>query len=619
MQILAWMLVIFASSVWTHAVAQVNDEPSVTLAVQPDRIPPGGSVAITGLGYAEPGKQIVITVTSPDGKVTKLQAVPDAQSKFSASFIGANAPGTYRVSAEAGGAKGTPATGQFTVQNATVDIDDDVADNKKFLEEGLDLIQAVRKEVDTMPESPAKTEMSAKLTKLEPQWASLTQQSSHLATMLQPFMDLLHQHPETQPALQPMFDHLAELDQKTREASQTFLQISAQSKKTLQSCDTIDQSTQALKALSDVLDIDHDPFEFVTGYASNLAGSVAPGSGAAAKQAANTANLAYGMRNAGGSKEGVDEAKGAAKGSLVENGIELGGEAALSGKLVGETPQSVRSSDGYKFTVLEMKKLAPKVVGDGADVIQQFLNVAALVTDVATYANNNFFARYCQKFVGTFSATMKAKFYAAGHEQNDWWNYGTSIKGKITLRYPKDATGTVPLSGQFEGGATNFTYDESVWTNSDVHKLAPGSSLVGKKDTAPVPADSGQGGVLASLASPTSFYIPVSGSYANGKVSFHLEDARTDFVDSYVKGHTFYVVLSQYTLGLPVMGHFSLPYQNAHFILNHFNFDYAAKQTKDSIVFEADDVQDRPRLPANESHYVLKLKACNPDCGGTKD
>src|ERR1019366_3839856 len=54
-------------------------------------------------------------------------------------------------------------------------------------------------------------------------------------------------------------------------------------------------------------------------------------------------------------------------------------------------------------------------------------------------------------------------------------------------------------------------------------------------------------------------------------------------------------------------------------ILNHFAFDYPAVQTKDSIVIEQNDAQDRPRLPDNESYYVLKLKACNPACGGSKD
>ncbi len=610
------IMAIIVLAPWANALAQTNDEPSVTVKVQPDRIPPGGAVTISGLGYVQSGGNIAITVTTPGGTAAKLVAIPDNQTRYATQYIGAMAPGTYTVSAQAG-AKSTPATTQFTVQSANIDIDEDVGDNKKFLEEAQDLVRAVRKQVENVPDSPAKTEMAARLEKLLPALIGVTQQSTQLSSMLQPFKSLLAQHPETQPTLQPLLDHLAELDEKTRADSEALVKLTAQSQKTLKSCDTIDQSSQALKALSEVLDATHDPYEFITGFTSGLAKAAIPGAGAAAGQAEKAANLAIGMREAGKSEEGLQEATHTSASSIIENGIELGGETAIANKLLAALPQSVRTSDGYALAVREVKKFAPRVVGDGGDVIKQFLNVAALATDVASYANEGFFARYCQKFQGSFTATMKAYFYAQGYEApKDWWHYTTVISGKLTLRYPKDAGSTVPLSGQFEGGATQFTYGESVWANSDLHKLAPGNSLVGHKDTTPVPVDSGQGGVLASLISPTSFYIPVSGQYANGRVTFHIEDARSDFVDAYVKAHTFYVVLSVYTLNYPILGHFTLPYQNAHFILNHFAFDYPAVQTKDSIVIEKDDVQERPR-PGNEAYYILKLKACNPQCGGS--
>jgi hypothetical protein len=614
---LAAIIAIIALAPSVTAIAQVSEEPSVTVKVSPDRIPPGGSVTISGLGYAPSGSNIAITVTPPGGMAAKLVAVPDNQTRYSTQYVGANAPGTYSVSAQSG-AKSTPATTQFTVQSATIDIDEDVGDNKHFLEEAQDLVKAVKKQVDNVPDSPAKTEMTAKLDKLEPALANVTQQSAQLSSMLQPFKALLAQHPETQPALQPLLDHLADLDEKTRDDSQVVAKITAQSQKTLASCDTIDQSTQALKALSEILDTTHEPFEFVTAYASGLVKSASPQSAAAASAAAKAANFAHGLSH-GLETEGRGEADRYAEGSLVENGIELGSETALANKLLAGIPASVRTGDGYKFAVAEAAKFAPRVIADGDNVVKQFLNAAALATDAANYANEKFFARYCQKFEGTFTATMKAYFYATGFEHDDWWHYSTVISGKLTLRYPKDAGPNVPLSGQFEGGATAFTYDESVWTHSDLRKLAPGNSLVGHKDTAPIPADSGKGGVLASLASPTSFYIPVTGEYANGRVTFRIDDARSDFIDAYVKARTFYVVASVYTMSVPILGHFSLPYQNAHFILNHFAFDYPAVQTKDSIVIEKNDSQDRPRLPANESYYILKLKACNPACGGSKD
>ena len=41
------------------------------------------------------------------------------------------------------------------------------------------------------------------------------------------------------------------------------------------------------------------------------------------------------------------------------------------------------------------------------------------------------------------------------------------------------------------------------------------------------------------------------------------------------------------------MGHFTLPYESAHFVLQHYVFDYPVLQKKDSMVIEKDDVQDR--------------------------
>ena len=396
-----------------NAIAQTKDEPSVTVQVQPDRIAPGGAVTISGLGYVQSGGSIAITVTTPTGTSAKLMAIPDNQTRYSTQYIGAAAPGTYSVSAQAG-AKSTPAKTQFTVQSTTIDIDEDVADNKKFLEAAQDLVTTLKKQVDTVPDSPAKTEMSAKLDKLMPALNTVTQQSTHLASMVQPFKSLLAQHPQTQPALQPFLDHMAELDEKTREDSQALVKLSAQSQRTLKGCDTIDQSTQALKGLSEVLDAAHDPFEFVTAYASGLAGSAIPGAGPAAEQAARAASLAEGISEAGESEEGLNKATHAAAGSAIEGEIELGGETAIANKLLAALPESLRSSNGYALAVTEVKKFAPRVVKDGGDVIKQFVNAAALATDVATYANEGFLRPLLPEISGLVHGYHEGVFLCTG-------------------------------------------------------------------------------------------------------------------------------------------------------------------------------------------------------------
>lgn len=600
--------------------AQTSDEASATVKVTPDRISPGGSVTVSGLAYAQGTLKLILTITRPDGVKATLGAIVDSAGRYSTPYIGAPVPGDYTVTAQVG-EKGAPATAHFKVESNVIDIDEDVADNKKFLEEGTNLVPAVKAKVDATPDSPAKTQMEAKLVNLEAKLQQVSLQSVHLTSMLAPEKALLAQHPEAQAALQPMLNHLDEIDQETRQQTDAVAKTIADVQKTLATCDSIDHAVQALQAVSDVLDAVHEPFEFVSAYISDVAKSRLPGeSGEAVDAATRAANLAAGMHGANSEdKEDVGKAIGKAKGAIVENGIELGSETVIAEKLVDAIPESVRNTDGYKFAVTEIRKFAPRVVTDAAEPVKLADDAMAAVTDAASYGEQKMFAQYCEKFEGPFTATMAAYFYAKGYEQ-DWWHFTIAIKGTLTLLYPKDAGGaSVPLSGQFEGGATNFTYNESVWKNSDLYKIAGGSQgLVGSKDTAPLAVDSGKGGVLSALVSPTSFFIPVTGHYANGKVDFKLEDARTDFNMTYVRGRTFYVVISPFTLGLPVMSSFSLPYMDAHFLLGHFAFNYPVTQTGNSMVVETHEKPSFPR-PGNRGDYTFDLKLCNPACGGSKN
>jgi hypothetical protein len=599
--------------------AQTADEPTATVKVTPDRIAPGGSVTISGIGNVMSSLKLIINVQRPDIVKTALGAVPDANGHYSTSYIGAKAPGDYTVTAQVG-EKGAPATTHFKVESSAIDIDEDVADNKKFLEEGAELVKTVKAKVENTPDSPAKTQMEAKLGTLETKLQQLSQQSTQLTSMLAPFKTLMAQHPETQTALQPMLDHLDQLDQQTRQQTEAVTKTTADLQKTSQTCDSIDHAIQALQGVSDVLDLLRNPFEFASAYARDMAKSQLPAeSGKAADAATKAVNLAHGIHNAGESKEEAEEAEGEAKGAIAENGIELGSETAIADKLVEAIPESVRNSEGYKLAVTEIKKFAPRVVSDAANPLKLLDDAASLTTDAASYGEKKMFAQYCEKFEGPFTATMAAYFYAKDYDK-DWWHYTIAIKGKLTLLYPKDAGGTsVPLSGRFEGGATKFTYNESVWKNSDLFKIAGGTmGLVGSKDTAPIPTDSGKGGVLMSLASPTSFLIPVTGHYANGRVNFKLADGGSDFDPVYVMGHTFYVVISPYTLYLPVMSAFNLPYKNARFVLGHFELDYPVTQTGDSMQAQAHEKKSFPR-PGNKADYTFDLKLCNPACGAAKE
>jgi hypothetical protein len=117
-----------------------------------------------------------------------------------------------------------------------------------------------------------------------------------------------------------------------------------------------------------------------------------------------------------------------------------------------------------------------------------------------------------------------------------------------------------------------------------------------------------------ALTSPTSFYIPVTGTFANGKVTIRIGNARTDFNDTYTRAHTFYVVIAPTTLMLPVLGHFTLPYKNAEWIANEVvKDDYTVTQAGKTMVIQKKARVDKP-ANQNLAVYTIDMKACNPGC-----
>jgi hypothetical protein len=198
-----------------QAQAPDPDEPSVTLAVSPDEVPVNGHVGISGLGYPQPGTPVSVTVTGPSGSPTTMTAMPDKNGKYSLTFNRTPVAGSYSVAAQIG-AKGAPAKGTFTVKTYLIDIDEDVADNKSFLEDVAGYVTAVKKGVDELPDSPARTEMESKIDALNEQMQPLTQQSPELASSLGHYKDMMTQDPDAATTLQPFFDHLAELDAQTK-------------------------------------------------------------------------------------------------------------------------------------------------------------------------------------------------------------------------------------------------------------------------------------------------------------------------------------------------------------------------------------------------------------------
>jgi hypothetical protein len=608
-------LIIAITCVFARALTAQTPDTSdawATMSVTPQEIATNGTVTVSGLAYPQPGGKISLTVTSPSGTATTVDLAPNASGRYTSTFSKTSVEGEYKVSVHAG-AKDAPARATFTVRSYTIDIDEDVADNRAFLEATTSFVTAVKKGVDNMPESPARTAMEEKLTPLEAETEKLPEQSAKLAQALANVKTMMTGHPDAAPALQPLFDHLAHVDEQAKVDRRDIDKQIAESEQKLAACDAIDHATQALKAVPQMLLIARRPYEFVVAFFTNMAASVAPPTAAGP--------IAAGGAMAGG----LTKAAGMPTESLAESEIELGSESEIAERLVDRIPESVRRTPGYKFVVAESKSFLPRAVdglGERNGSLHLFNQVTKLAGDIAAYANEQLFAQYCERFEGPFTATMEAHFYSKPQPDGsipEWWSYTTTIAGTMVLRYPKSAVGTaVALSGQIEGGAKRFTYKEDVF-NSDLYGKMVKGGKVYVIDVPPPATDNASGGMVNSLTSPTAFFIPVTGQFANGAISLTLGDSRTDFNPSYTKAHTVYGVAAPSTLMLPVYGHFSLPYKNAHWIV-YSAMDFkngapvltvssGAHQMKVDRTFDT-----RHPGPQNLGHYTMHLTLCNPAC-----
>jgi len=580
-----------------------------------------GQVTISGFAFPDVAGQVHITVSMPSGGPSVLLATPDKNGRYSIIFGQTGAEGSYKVSARAGD-KGVAASASFSVKNYLLDIDDEVADNKSLLGADSALVATIKKKIADAPESPAKTDMDAKLDALELATKKAGAQTAKLASFLKPFKDIVARDPNAAEALQPLFDHLSELDARTKKAYATVKAEVAGSQKDAETCDRLDHATESLKMVPEAMAILYEPFEFVTGFASAMAKSkLPPDAGNAVDGAAEAAQLAQslsGARTAEQAAESWKDAQGAAKEKIADAELDAGLESKYGEKLVELLPESFRATEGYRFAVGEIKKVLPGIVAGQVEAKDVFKAAATVAGDALAYGTDKLFSKYCDKFQGGFTATMIAHFYSnnAGSDGTpvEWWGYSTTIHGTIVLRYPKSVMGrAVRLTGQLEGGATDFRYKEDVFNDALYGAMTKGGK-VRHADFAPAATDNADGGIINSLASPTSFFIPISGQFDQGTITMAMEGARSDFDSEYTKAHTVYMVTAPTTLGLPVFGHFSLPYVNAHFILEHLiKGDYAVERSGQAMFIEKKGRREFPGK-GNLAVYTIDMKACNPSC-----
>ena len=625
--LLATIVMIAAAAFAPDVRAQGLDpnDPGFTLTVAPLTIPMNGRVTISGLAFPDSHSQIHITVAGPSGGPATLVTSPTSDGRYSITFGGTQVQGQYTVTAQVD-AKGASLHADFNVKTYLLNFNDNVAKSKALLVADSTLVDNLRKALDHIPDSPTKQDMSKKLDALKKVTDQGPKQAANLAKITQPFVQLVQSHPETMPVVQPLFDHLSDLSE---EASKTAEQINSEisaSQSKLGDCDQIDHMTESLRTVPEAFSVALKPFDFIDGFSKFISRSVTPPSAAPeVGAAADAAKLASALNSA---RKGEDATKAwgklqsTARSTLTKGEIETGFETEYGKQLVEYIPAEVRATPGYKLAVTEIKKFLPQIVASNSEPKGIFQMGAKLAADVLAFGSEQLFSKFCQKFTGPFTATMTAHFFAAKNDSSgkpvEWWTFSTAIKGTMTLRYPKGAAGTaVQLSGQLEGGATRFTYDEDVFNSVLFGRMVKGGTVY-KIDLPPTATDDGAGGAWNAMTSATSFYIPLSGTLVGNKITVNMEPSRADFNEAYTKAHTVYAVTAPTTLGLPVWGHFALPYMNAHFIFEHLIKDgsdnsFDVTRSGDKMII---DRKVNKTLPGNgnSATYTLQLKACNPDC-----
>ncbi len=242
--------------------------------------------------------------------------------------------------------------------------------------------------------------------------------------------------------------------------------------------------------------------------------------------------------------------------------------------------------------------------------------------------------RYCEEFSGDWEASMTARFFDQG---NLWWKYEMKLKGRLTLRYPKDGGQIGPeppaggrvitVTGEFAGYPTHY----QSWDNA-VPVLFPelgASSLLLKKVWEPLggewiqssflgPFSVGHAGDYTQFYTvPGFFRVPVRGRLQGKSVTLDLLDTNLGGPLTFTKkkADVFLVMLSP--LAMLTTTSYALPYKDGPFVIRRATHEaplaFTVRYEGKTMVIE--ESYDRERSTGDTlCKYRLHLKVCNPGC-----
>ena len=539
-----------------HAFEPV-DAP-VTVKVSPEVALVKSKVTLTGTSLIV-GKNNEVTISvAPESGAAKpapltLKAKMDASGNFKTDFA-ADSEGKFKITVMAPDGKGSASTSLQVAAPLAAAGSSSASANA--------LITTMQKgqsagdaQIAALSPSPAKDEFQQKSAELKKKLAEIPAAQKHYEDALSKIYDLGAKYPESLPALKPLFDELATANEAIKAQNDSFEKRLAQGAKTNVQCDNIEAATEAFSAISTSMNMIGKPWGILKNWV-------------------------------------IDKGPG----KLVDT-MNLPGDAA-------------------KFHATQSIKLSASVLIGGATggPIAASAAVIGFAGDLGQFWTQLKFAKYCEKFEGPVYAQYRSEFR---HKSKPYFTYKFDLRGKIQLRYAKDAArkadDPIALTGQIEGTLVTTEYAE----NAIIINPELSSRVLLRKVLGPPGVRYLEDiGTMARMALPQGFYIPVKGELHKGKITLNIEAATKDLSDV-IQAQILYVFMEP-SLPIPSVQQVKAPLEKAQFIFSRgmrAKPEFDVVTTKDKMQIEktfkrTEDLKDADVF----IEWKVDVKACNPGC-----
>ncbi len=528
----------------------------VSVTVVPSTVLVKGRVAISGNSLiVGKNNQVSISVGTGSGQPVLLKATVDTSGAYKAEFA-AMAEGKYKVTVTAPDGKGK-SEATFTVAAPTAAAASSSAAAPALIKT-MQSGQAIgESQVATLPPSPAKDEFQKKSADLKQKLAELPGAQKQYENALGKFYELGSKYPEALPALKPLFNDIDRANEAIKQQNEELTKRLTQAGKKNATCDSIEAATEAFTALSTSMNLIGKPWEILRAFA-------------------------------------IDKGPG---------------------KIIDAMPKN-QASDNAKFAITETFKVSAGILVGGAagGPIAAASAAIGVAGDIGQFFTQQKFAKYCEKFEGPVYAQFRAEMREKGEP---YFTYKLNIRGKLQLRYTKDATlkqgQPIGLTGQIEGVVEKFEMSE----NAIIIQPALKSRVMLHKVISPPGTPYSEDiGTFARMALPHSFYIPVKGELLNNKITLKLDAATKDFTDL-IKAQILYIFVEP-ALPIPSVQTIDAPVQKAFFIFDRGmranpEFDVKSDSSKLTIDKTFTRTVEDPKADY-KIEWKIEAKACNPGC-----